>query len=296
MRRAFAMPMVVLLTLAASIMVAVLLNRNSIRRSDAEFELQSYIQEHRQRGVREIVSLWLQFSAQQDLEALLADDGLAFTIDFNAGRRLEVRLVPLQGAPLVEPEGLGPLQPAAQTMPVQRQREITRLTALALGERAGSLGRTTGPLAVSLSDASDEALRAMAQAVLQNEALSEAYASALGRLRAEGEVPDRESLVTLAREVGIEEQSLQTELAQLWTTRPSLWGVRTEIVGPGPTPGSTRVERYEATIFIPREESTSALLSGSEHASAWFLDWRQLEEGTGYTALPGRGAERGGRG
>ncbi len=296
MRRAFAMPMVVLLTLAASLMVAVLLNRNSVRRADAEFELRSYVEDHRQRGVRELVALWLQFSAQQDLEALLGADGLAFTLDYSGGRRLAVSLVPMQGAPLVEPEGLGPMQPPAENLPVERQRELARRTALAMGERAEIIGRTSGPLAVSLGDASDEAIRALAQAVLQNEALAESYATALGRLRAERSAIERQDLVTLAREVGVEDQALQTELAQLWTTRPTLWGVRVELTGPGARAGETSVERYEAVVFVPREESTSALLTGSEHASSWFLEWRKLGEGSGYTALPGQVAERGGRG
>jgi len=286
MRRAFVMPVVVLLALIASLTVAVLLNRDAVRHLDAEDELASYIDEHRQRGVRELIALWLQFSGQQDLEALISDDGLVFTLDYSGGRELRVWLIEAQSAPLVEPQGLDPQQPSADVIPLDEQRNIAERTAIALGGRAELVGRTAGPLAVSLASASDETIRALSLAVVQNEAIADEYANQLIRFRNERTEYTRPELLNLARDAGIADD-LQTRLAALWTTLPSLWSVRAELVGPGQAGREEVVARYEATVFIPREQTTSALLTGSEHPSAWFLEWKKLDEGVGYTPVPG---------
>lgn len=293
MRRAFVMPTVVLLALVASLAVTVLLNRNSVRRSDAEYALDSYIEEHRQRGIRELIALWLQFSGQQDLEGLLGEDGLAFTLEYSADRELRVRLVPMQSAPLTDPEGLGPMQPTEEIIETSRQREIVERTALALGERAGAVGRTSGPLGVSLRDASPETIRAITMAVVGDEQIADDYTNRLVRYRNEQNEIDRGQLVTLAGEAGIE-TALQTQLTAIWTMLPSLWGVRAELTGPGEARRDRTLARYEAMVFIPREEATSELLTGSEHPSAWFLEWNRLDEGVGYTSLPGQESDTGG--
>lgn len=294
MKRAFVMPVVVLLTLVASLAVTLLLNRNSVRRSDAEYALESYIEEHRQRGIREVIALWLQFSGQQDLDAMLGESGLAFTLDYSGGRTLEVTLVPAQQTPLIDPEGLGPMQPGADIIDLPRQREIARLTALALGESAPTLGRTSGPLALSLRDASPEALRAVSTAVIGDEQMAQEYTNALLRYRDEQTTYDRAQMLNLARDAGVE-TALQTQLTALWTQLPSLWEVRAELKGPGEDGRDRTTARYQAKIFIPREEATNALMSGSEHASAWFLEWNRLDEGVGYTPIPGRGDPGGAR-
>ncbi len=286
MSRAFVMPVVVLLALIASLTVAVLLNRDAVRHLDAEDELASYIDEHRQRGVRELIALWLQFSGQQDLEALISDDGLVFTLDYSGGRELRVWLIEAQSAPLVDPQGLDPQQPSADVIPLGEQRKIAERTAIALGGRAEQVGRTAGPLAVSLASASDEAIRALSLAVVQNQAIADEYANQLIRFRNERTEFTRPELLNLARDAGIED-NLQTRLTALWTTLPSLWSVRAELVGPGQAGREEVVARYEATVFIPRDQATSALLTGSEHPSAWFLEWKKLDEGVGYTPVPG---------
>lgn len=280
------MPVVVLLALVAGLTVTLLLNRNAVRRADAEYELESYIDEHRQRGVRELIALWLQFSAQQELEDLIADNGLVFTLEYSGGRELRVSLVQAQSAPLVEPEGLDPQQPDSEVIDLSEQRNIATRTAAALGARASLVGRTAGPLAVSLASASAETIRALSLAVLQNEAQAEEYANQLIRFRNERTTFTRPELLNLARDAGIE-TNLQTRLTALWTTLPSLWAVRAELTGPGEAGRERTIARYEAMVFIPREETTSELLTGSEHPSAWFLQWRKLDDGVGYTPVPG---------
>lgn len=289
MRRGFVMPLVVLMALVTSMMVAVLLNRNAVRRSDAEWELNSYVEEHRQRGVREIVAVWLQFTGQQDFESMLGSDGTAFTLDYSGGRRLVVKLLPAQGAPVIDPEGVDVSQVQGTILSPKLQRDIVERTAEILGSRAESLGRRSGPIAVSLYDASAEVIRAMAQAVLQNDQLAEEYTNQLLRRRDEASAVDRPALLNLARDVGIPDNQ-QTQLAAMWTTLPALWSVRVELTGPGVAGRDQTIGRYEALVFIPREETTSPLLTGSEHPSAWFLEWRKLDEGVGYTPIPGLGA------
>ena len=287
--RAFVMPLVVLMALVTSMMVAVLLNRNSVRRSDAEWALNSYVEEHRQRGVREILAVWLQFSAQQDFESMLASDGTAFTLDYSGGRRLVVRLLPAQGAPVIDPEGVDVDQATNAALSPLIQRQIVERTAEILGSRSELLGRRSGPIAVSLYDASPEVIRAVTRAVMQNDQLAEEYANQLIRRRDDSEAVDTQALLMIARDLEVPD-NLQTQLSGIWTTLPALWSARVELTGPGADGRDEVIGRYEALVFIPREETTSPLLTGSEHPSAWFLEWRKLDEGVGYTPIPGLGA------
>ena len=299
MRRAFVMPVVILLALVASLTVTVILNRNSVRTHSVENELQSYIQDHRQRGIREVIAIWLQFTGRQSIEELLADDGLAFTLDFSGDRTLKVWLFESQTTALINPAGLGPMQPGESVIPLQRQREIADATRLVLQNmnpaHVANLGRQAGPLAVSAHDAPAEVIEAVSIAVVGDEAIAQAFARDLMQLRSTNSDITRLELLDMARDAGVSDND-QPILTSLWTTRPTLWSLRAELTGPEGVIRNKILSRYEAVVFIPRESETNPLLSGSEHANSWYLEWNHLGEGVGYTPVGSANSNQGGRG
>jgi hypothetical protein len=299
MRRAFVMPVVILLALVASLTVTVVLNRNSVRTNGVENELRSYVQDHRQRGIREVISTWLQYTGRQSIEDIVTEDGLAFTLDFSGDRTLKVWLFESQTTALVNPSGLGPMQPDVSVISLTRQREIASATRLALQSMnpsyVASLGRQAGPLAVSAHSAPIEVIEALTMATIGDEAVAEAFARELVRLRDSGNEITRLGLLDLAREAGVSDDE-QPKLTSLWTTRPTLWSVRAELTGPEGVIREKTLARYEALVFIPREDSTNALISGSEHSNSWYLEWNRLDDGVGYTPAGNANSNQGGRG
>lgn len=297
MKRAFVMPVVVLLALVASLTVAVVLNRNAVRASDADAQVQSYIDDHRERGLREVIALWLQFSARQEFEELLTDEGQAFSVDFSGDRTLTVWLTQSQSTALVNPAGLETRQPTTDVMALERQREIANLVRLNL-ESANPrypdlLGRQAGPLAVNILLAPPEVIRAMAMAVIGNAEIADAYTNDLVRLRDGQSEITRLQLLDVARDAGVGDDE-QSEITALWTTEPTLWSLRAELTGPSGVLRDATIGRYQALVVIPREDETDPLLTGSEHANSWFLDWKRLDEGVGYTPTGSVGPEQGG--
>lgn len=299
MRRAFVMPVVILLALVASLTVTVILNRNSVRSSSVEYELQTYVEDHRERGIREVISTWLQYTGRQDLESIITDDGVAFTLDFSGSRTLEVSFFESQTTALVNPSGLGPMQPDESVIALERQREIADATRLALQTmnpaNVANLGRQAGPLAVSALSAPEQVIEALALAVVGDETVAQAFARDLVRLRDSSEDVTRLQLLDLARDAGVSDE-IQPILTALWTTRPTLWSVRAELIGPEGSVRNKALARYEGLVFIPRDDSTSALISGSEHANSWYLEWKRLDEGVGYTPVGNANSNQGGRG
>lgn len=289
-RRGFIMPVVVLLSLVASLTVVVVLNRNAVRTRDAAAQLDGYVAEHRERGIREVIAVWLQYTTRENIEELLEPDGLAFTLDYSGGRQLVVRLFESQSTALVNPNGLTPNQPDVGVVPLSEQRDL----ALAIGQaleasRPGlseALGREAGPLAVSVWSAPSEVIEAITLAVTGNPDVASAFALLLARERDRSEELPTIRMINLAEEAGVEED-LRGRLAALFTTTPTLWAVRAELTGGGRD--EEPIERYEALVYIPREDQSNPLLTGSEHVNAWFLEWDRLEVGEGYTPVAGGG-------
>ncbi len=299
MRRAFVMPVVILLALVASLTVTVVLNRNSLRASSVEEELQTYVEDHRQRGIREVISTWLQYTGRQSIEDIIADDGLTFTLDFSGGRTLTVWLYEAQTTALVNPSGLGPLQPDVTAIGLRQQRDIAEATRLALQSMnpsyVANLGRQAGPLAVNALTAPPAVIEALATGVVGDLAIAQAFARDLVRERDSGSELERLQLLDMARDAGVSDD-VQPILAAVWTTQATLWRIRAELTGPDGAGREKSIGRYEALVFIPREDGTSSLMSGSEHSNSWYLEWNRLDEGVGYTPVGSANSNQGGRG
>lgn len=294
MRRAFVMPVVILLALIVSLTVTVMLNRNTVRRYDVDTGLLSYVEGHRERGIREIIAIWLQFSAKQDLEALIGRNDVVFTLDYSGGRRLTVSLINDQTTALTDPQGLIPSQPSVEVIDLETQRAIATRTRQALGSAAELFGRDSGPLAIDVVHAPADVLHAITLALLQDPEQASAYASRLEDLRDTTPDLDRSAMLNLADDVGIE-IAIQTQLVAMLTTTPTLWRVRAELTGPRSGDRHATIARYEGLVNIPREDTTSPLLTGSEHTNSWFLEWNRVDEAIGYTPTLGSAGRQGGR-
>ncbi|MCA9298618.1 MAG: hypothetical protein KDA28_06100, partial [Phycisphaerales bacterium] len=91
-RPAFAIPMVILLTIVMSLMIAVMLERNGAQRLQVRRTLESYNDHHMKKGVQEIVNAWLRTLPNAPLAELLGEDGKIVEISMLDGVRLTIFL------------------------------------------------------------------------------------------------------------------------------------------------------------------------------------------------------------
>ena len=161
-RRAFALPLVLLLALVASLGIAVILNRAGVAGTAVDSQIRVYQRHHRHAGMKEMVDRWLATthgSLQEQLEA----DGQAFVIELPRNRRIRVVISDGQGTVLDDLRGL--------------YGSEARYTAMALDflhrnfdtedpDIAARLVRKAGPAAVSINAAPPEILEAITTAIL----------------------------------------------------------------------------------------------------------------------------------
>lgn len=105
-RRAFALPMVVLLALVATLGIGVMLERASQAMLATQREIQVYRRHHDTLGMKEMVNRWLG-SNQSRLAERLGDDGLAFRLELPGGEEVHVYFAPGQGQALTSLDLLG---------------------------------------------------------------------------------------------------------------------------------------------------------------------------------------------
>jgi len=256
-RRAFALPLVILLVVVGAIAVTGMLTRSTQEHAAVQRHVDRYSEHHAQRGVQEIVGLWLKTIQNGDIEEMIANDGsnMAFTVDMGT-EEMRVSMREDQSAVLSDFTSL---------IPTDRQYGLAMLEALAEEvepERLEELTRDIGPLAVSANSASEEVLRAALSSLEEN---TTAINSAVDLImdEREGGPIDRTRLRQIINEAGVDRQ-IQGRLARLITAEPVLWRVEAEIHGPrlgqarrAGVSGSL-IAMYTGLVEIKRQNSRSS--------------------------------------
>jgi hypothetical protein len=260
-RRAFALPLVILLTLIVSLAVAILMQRNSIGYLAARRQADGYIDHHAGLGMREMVSRWLT-TVRGRLNESLEDDGFAFSLELPGGDRVDVFLDDAQGAALARTDMLtgrrreivemmnayldlmeseGVLDEAQRTA---LDKGLKNKDSFAMRQRThGKAGepieelpmrRMYGPSEVSIKSASREVLEALASAITEPKKAIK-VADALVQRR-EDQTGTRELAVDevtrTLRELGIEDEEMH-EISSMLVYAPTLFRVTAEVRGSG---------------------------------------------------------------
>src|ERR1043166_8053479 len=102
-RRAFVLPLVMLLALVAAAALVILFTRRGGSMLAAERQSDNYVSHHFQSGLRDIVTVVLQTS-QRNPDVKLAGGAIAFNAKIDQGLMLEVRLIDAQGGVMMSDE------------------------------------------------------------------------------------------------------------------------------------------------------------------------------------------------
>ncbi len=254
-RRGFALGIVLLLSVVASVLVGIMLERQLTQSLMVQRQVDRIANHHFERGMAEVLDQWIRTLGARDLREALGDEGLAFSLETESGARLRFFLEDGQGTALADVAGLSGDQRSTAV------GIIARLARTSGGDLT-SVTRPVGPVAVCAASASEEVLAAVIGAAASDDAAS-GLASAIVSSRDQGKIEPAQ-LKKLIDDSGLEPPDKERLEAAL-VAFPSLW--RFAVVPDSGKPQGERV-RYVgwAMAGVGRESSgafrrISAILS-----------------------------------
>ena len=231
---AFALPIVLMVSLALAVLITVLLERFAGQTRSVAAITRSYEAHHVGKGIHQLFEAWLRLSSSGRLASKLGENGLALTAQLSEGltsnangpETLRLYLDDAQGSILTEVGSLPAEDVALADAIIAAARDIEGADPRAVAPEAAVARRTLGPLAVSIKTASPPTLRA---AVVGACGLSKAdqLVAELFRLRDENNMN-----ATAISEVANKAELNGDERARFLkavTAEPNLWNVTAEI-------------------------------------------------------------------
>ncbi len=267
-RRAYALALVVILLMVASVLIAVILDRQNNYRLTVKRQLQQYVEEQVGRGMREAVEAWLAFQRGEDLREALDADGRGFTIEIDAGgvargQRVDIFFRDAQGTILAELAGLQ-----------SESFKLARDALIALREDQRSdwrrFTRPEGPVAVSIPSAPRESLTAIVSACVQGMGVP-GFVDELISARSGADLT-QEDFARLVNDSGLSPEA-QSRLMMALTVSPSLWWVEARTVSNDP---EKPVLRFGGYAIIARQGS--ARPATSVRRASMILTWDRLPD------------------
>jgi hypothetical protein len=246
-RRAFAMPIVIILSLVVGIVAAVLLERQTAQALTVHRELNNYRDHHFKRGVQEIAGAWTDTLAGQPIANMIAEDGHFMDVQAGDGTFLAAYLFDGQGSALMDPTGL-----------TEEERTdaggILQELALLVGNNPDpSLLRSVGPVKICVASAAPELLEAVGNYATGSRN-GRRFADSLTRARARAPLTPAD-LDTAQGEASMTPEQRQV-LQRLVTVSPELWMMVIDVYKPGE--GSIPGVRYGGLFSPPGSGSRAA--------------------------------------
>lgn len=261
--RAFALPLAVLLSVAATLMAAVMLDRVAAQTLTVQRTLEHYRTTHQSRGLREIVDFWIK-SAGRRISESLDPDGRALDLQLADGSVVSLFVTDGQGAMLADFSAL---------------REEDRQTAALMLAQLRTLPdpppdseRTYGPVPISANSAAPEVLQAAAVAIAGPD-LGAAFATAVLEARAQKTVTSQD-LTEACIKAQIEGEP-RGRLLRAITAEPSMWKIIADVRG---APAGPLLGRAEMSAVVPANRGRS--FSPFQRTSILNFRWVPLQDVT----------------
>lgn len=265
--RAFALPLVVILSMVATMAIAIMLERQG-QQTRATIRQMRWTQDrHLERGVREVAGAWLT-GASRRLNDIAKEGGHALDLTMEGGRTIRLDIEDAQGSILSMFDGVSEAElPFAQgaydsvLMRAGDEQTLDRWT------------RTVGPVAISAVTAPEEVIAAAVAPMI-----GDGQATALARdvvLAREDADADRGTqwLRRVIAEYATEMEDRRT-MQRLLVGEPDLWRLSISVMDDRGRVGSM----YEAIVEVDGREIRQRADSGAFSPLGPFLLWRRLDE------------------
>ena len=272
-RRAFAMPMVILLMVVTGLAISVTVQRHAAEQRLVTRQIRAYEQHHTGRGLQTAIGAWLRQQTGRDMgEVLGAGDGHAMDIILTDGSVVSISMVDAQGALLSDLTTLNDGQIE------EMSRALRILSSRVEPSRFQRLTRPVGPVGVSVQTAPPEVLRAVC--LVASDRHGSRLANEFARLQNEGDPITRQSIVEVATRTGLGSEERAT-LLRLLVTDVTLWGVVVEVRGGRGLSQGRLLTRYGGLTTV---RANSGRTGRDVAQLGSFLTWKELE-------IDGRGVE-----
>lgn len=234
LRSAFALPIVLMVSLALAVLITVLLERFAGQTRSVAAITRSYEAHHVGKGIHQLFEAWLRASASNKIGTKLGENGLALTArlsegltaNANGSETLRLYLDDAQGSILTEVGSLPAEDVALADAIIVAARDIEGTDPRAVAPESAVAKRTLGPLAVSIRTAAPATLRAAVVGACGSSKADQLVAE-LFRLRDENNIT-----ATAISEVANKAELTGDERARFLkavSAEPNLWNVTAEI-------------------------------------------------------------------
>ncbi|MDX9911937.1 MAG: hypothetical protein RBS39_08910 [Phycisphaerales bacterium] len=271
-RRAFALPMAILLTLSVGLGIALLMSRLGTQRLAAQRQLDAYQEHHAAMGIMEIVDSWVRSADPNGVAALMGTGEDVLTMTLADGTILALKIGDAQRGAL-----------RAWSRLAGEDRDDARAIAKAVREAEDEAGeerpdwwRDTGSAGVSAMSAPEEVLRAVVRSC-GIESGANAIVDRIMQARRSGTTLTTSDILqfTIAEKIPASERD---KLARRLVPVPELWEVTAELRA-APAPGLTprTLVRYRGVLTgrsIGGASPGSSKTTGSARTS--FHSWERV--------------------
>ncbi|MBX3388243.1 MAG: hypothetical protein KF691_02175 [Phycisphaeraceae bacterium] len=259
--KAFALPVVLMVSLALATLITVLLDRFGAQSRSVAGIVRSYESYHAGRGIHQLFEAWLRNSTSSRLNGRLGVGGLALTAHLsegltpyaNSAETVKLYLADGQGSILSEPSGLPVEDIALAQAIINAARQIDAGAGGGDASEGTIARRGLGPLAVSLRSASVRTLRAAVSGATGGEKVDEIVAE-LVKAREDLNVAGT-AVSEIANKAGLSGDA-RANLLKVITVEPSMWEITAEVLSDRLIGGGLLM-RYRGTALVGSSNGTA---------------------------------------
>jgi hypothetical protein len=256
--------MVLILVLVSGVVLAVMLERQSMQSLTIQRELDSYQFHHISRGMQEAIEAWIRSNGNSDIAQALDNDGKAFDLEVEGGAVVHIFFYEGQGTVLADFAGLsGDVLDTAREVLMHLRENVGNAKAM-------DLVRRDGPVSVSVNTATDEVLRAVIGTVLDRVG-TDTLIQAIKKARVD-QLIDAQGLNNLY-DIADVAADVRPRVSGLLTAQPVVWQVVAE--APAPVGSKSGPIRYGGLALIAGANVTRDK-SGSLQRNSSIVSWENL--------------------
>lgn len=278
-RRGYALPLVLLLALVASVVMAMVLDRQRTQTLSQKRQLDHYRDDHFAKGMQEAIDAWMKSVAARPFNELLEADGHALDMDLAGGVTLRLYAFDGQGSVLTEIISLsGEARVDAANLISELSQLPPELRATLTGFQRGRLTELTrrhGPLQISVNSAPEPVLHA---------AIRYAFAGSNSTDPVKAIVEARSSKVLAAADLSDVIAKLKGEaeqrnvLSRILTTQPVLYRLEARLFRTGASADAPPAAIYAGYTMISGRSSQRDRTGSQTTRLTSIFDWHRVPE------------------
>jgi hypothetical protein len=278
-RRGYALPLVLLLALVASVVMAMVLDRQRTQTLSQKRQMDHYRDDHFAKGMQEAIDAWMKSVAARPFNELLGPDGHALDMDLAGGVTLRLYAFDGQGSILTEIMGLtGEARVDAANLISELSQLPPELRATLTGFQRGRLTEMTrryGPLQISVNSAPEPVLHAAVRYAFGGSKSADAV-NAIVEARSEKVLTAPDLSDVIAKLKGeINERSVMTRLL---TTQPVLYRLEARLYRSGASADAAPAAIYAGYTMISGRSSQRDRTGSQTTRLTSIFDWHRVPE------------------